>query len=173
MTITVSTDYRTNRGPLENILDGNQSTYWGASDAQSAGKSIVFSFSSPVTFLGITAVSGSANGTQILSGTALQVSRDGVNWKDAGAFDGNKIAVISDLAETKVIAVRILWKGNINKKLAFYEAELDYREEHAYRKKDGVWVPVQKMLQKADDGWLEITDHTAILNKNIINHGTR
>lgn len=79
MTITVSTDYRTNKGPLENILDGNRSTYWGASDAQAAGKSIVFSFPSPVTFLGITAVSGSANGTQILSGTALQVSRDGVN----------------------------------------------------------------------------------------------
>lgn len=172
MTITVSTDYRTNKGSIENIIDGNRSTYWGASDAQAAGKSIVFSFSSPVTFLGITAVSGSANGTQILSGTALQVSRDGVNWKDAGAFDGNKISVISGLSETRVMAVRIFWKGSSNKKLAFYEAELDYREEHAYIKKGGTWLPVKSMQKKNDGRWSDSTDYPAILNKNIIDHGT-
>ena len=44
MTITVSTDYITNKGPLEIIIDGSRTTYWGALDAQAAGKSIVFSF---------------------------------------------------------------------------------------------------------------------------------
>lgn len=168
MTVTVSTDYRTNRGPLENIIDGSRTTYWSALDAQTAGKSIVFSFSSPVTFFGMTAVSGSANGTQILSGTALQVSRDGANWKDVGAFDGNKISVIDGLYETRVTAVRIFWNGKINKKLAFYEAELDYREEHIYVKKDGVWVPVQKMLRRADSVWSENDDYAELNNRDII-----
>lgn len=172
MNIAVSTDYRTNKGPLENILDGNRNTYWGALDAQAAGRTIVFSFSSPVTFLGMTAVSGSANGTQILSGTALQVSGDGVTWKDVGTFDGSKISVISGLFETRVMAVRILWRGNINKKLAFYEAELDIREEYAYQKRNGVWHPLQKMLHRTDGVWLEINDPAVILNKNIIDHGT-
>lgn len=168
MTVTVSTDYRTNKGPLENIIDGSRTTYWGAMDAQAAGKSIVFSFSSPVTFLGMTAVSGSANGTQILSGTVLQVSGDGVTWKDVGAFDGNKISAIQGLHETRVMAVRIFWKGNINKKLAFYEAELDYREEHIYVKKNGVWIPAQKMLRKADSAWSENDDYAELNNRNII-----
>lgn len=168
MTVTVSTDYRTNKGPLENIIDGSRTTYWSAMDAQADGKSIVFSFSSPATFFGMTAVSGSANGTQILSGTVLQVSGDGVNWKDVGAFDGNKISAIQGLHETRVMAVRILWKGKINKKLAFYEAEIDYREEHIYVKKDGVWIPAQKMLRKADGVWSENDDYAELNNRNII-----
>lgn len=167
MTVTVSTDYRTNKGSLENIIDGSRTSYWSALDAQTAGKSIVFSFSSPVTFFGMTAVSGSANGTQILSGTALQVSRNGANWKDVGAFDGNKISVIDGLYETRVMAVRIFWNGKINKKLAFYEAELDYREEHIYIKKDGVWIPA-KMHRKTDGVWSESEAYESLENRNII-----
>lgn len=172
MNIAVSTDYRTNKGPLENIIDGNRNTYWGALDAQAAGKSITFSFSGPVTFFGITAVSGSTNGTQILSGTSLQVSRDGVTWKDAGVFDGNKISVISGLKETRVMAVRIFWNKGINKKLAFYEAELAYHEEYAYRKVNGIWIPAEKVLRNTNGRWGETPDLSDIRNRNIIDHGT-
>lgn len=45
MTITVSSDYKTSKGSLNNIIDGNRTSYWGAQDAQTAGKSITFSFS--------------------------------------------------------------------------------------------------------------------------------
>lgn len=79
------------------------------------------------------------------------------------------LSVIDGLYETRVMAVRILWNGKINKKLAFYEAELDYREEHIYVKKDGVWVPVQKMLRRADSVWSENDDYAELNNRNIIN----
>lgn len=172
MTISVSTDYRTNKGSLENIIDGNRNTYWGAQDAQAAGKSITFSFSRPVTFFGITAVSGSANGTQILSGTSLQVSRDGVTWKNAGTFDGKMTSVISGLSENRIMGVRIYWNGSSNRKLAFFEAEMDLREEYAYRKVNGVWIPAEKVYRNTNGRWGDTTDLSDIRNRNIIDQGT-
>ena len=172
MAISISTDYRTNKGSLTNIIDGNRNTYWGAQDGQTAGKSITFSFSGPVTFFGITAVSGSANGTQILSGTSLQVSRDGVTWKNVGAFDGKMTSVISGLKETRVMAVRIFWNSGNNRKLAFYEAEIDFREEYAYRKVNGIWIPAEKAYRNTNGRWGDTSDLSDIRNRNIIDHGT-
>ncbi|MCI6060843.1 MAG: discoidin domain-containing protein [Dorea sp.] len=172
MAITVSSDYRTNKGSLNNIIDGNRTSYWSAQDAQAAGKSITFSFSGPVTFKGMTAVSGSANGTQILKGTLLQVSRDGSSWKDVGSFDGQLTSMISGLNEHRVMAVRILWNRGNNKRLAFYEAELDYSDEYAYRKIDGVWIPIQAAYRKSAAGWVETKDLSDIQNENLIERGT-
>ena len=120
----------------------------------------------------MTAVSGSANGTQILKGTLLQVSRDGSSWKDVGSFDGQMTSMISGINEHRVMAVRILWNSGINKRLAFYEAELDYSEEYAYRKVDGIWIPIQAAYRKRAAGWVETKDLSDIQNENLIERGT-
>lgn len=172
MTITVTTDYGTNKGPLENIIDGKTNTYWGVSEGQAAGKSIVFTFSGPVTFHGITAISGSANGTQIISGTSLEISSDGVNWKKVGSFNGTKTSTISGLSEQRVTAVRIYWNSGNNKKLAFYEAQFSYTEETSYIRKDGAWHPVRKVYEKVNGRWTEKDDPSVLKDKNILRQGT-
>lgn len=172
MTITVTSDYRTNKGTLQSIVDGDSSTYWGAQEGQAAGKNITFSFSGPVTFMGITTKSGSSNGTQIYSGTSLQVSSDGKDWQTIDTFDGQMSCTLSGFYETRVMAVRLYWNAGNKRKLAFYEAEFDIREEHAYRKINGIWVPVKAAYKKTSNRWGEAEDLSEIQHRNVIDRDT-
>lgn len=155
-TVESSTSHGTYYGSIENITDGDTSTYWWSNDAQSAGTYVQFSFSKPVIFNGLTYQTLNNTGDCISSGTLLQVSEDGENWTTVGTFDGSAELTFSALS-IKCQYVRIYASSSSNKWLCINEITLDYTEivEALLLKIGGAWVKVTAVYQKVSGTWVE------------------
>jgi len=102
----VTCEYSTNYGTytsgtttyaLSNCHDGSTSTYFWSNDAQSEGKFVLMTFSSPVRLTSFQAYS--SNNTDYPHSTNdLQVSSDGSEWTTVGAFSNSQTSTFSGLS---------------------------------------------------------------------------
>lgn len=123
---TASTNYGTYSGSIANLTDGNTSTYWWTNNAQSSGTFVQFTFSTPVLFNGLTAVTLNNTGDCLKSNQALQYTINGTDWITVGNFDGNTTYSFSNLNLKNVLAVRIYATSSVNQWLCVNEITLDY-----------------------------------------------
>lgn len=90
VTVSVSSNYGTYAGAIDNIIDGDTSTYWWTNAAQSRGKYILFTFSDSVTLNSIRVQTTGSSTDYVCSGSVLQTSSDGSTWTSAGSIGGSK-----------------------------------------------------------------------------------
>lgn len=128
ITVSVSSNYSTYSGSISNIKDGDTSTYWWTSVAQSSGKYILFTFNRPVTFNGLTAVTLNNISDCLKSGNVLQVSSDGSDYTTVGTFTGQTTCTFSNINQTNVKYVRIYVTSSSINWLCINEITLDYTE---------------------------------------------
>lgn len=154
--IQSTTSYGTYSGSIANLTDGNTSTYWWTNSAQSQSSFITFSFSKPVTFNGLTAITLNNTGDCISSGTVLQVSEDGNVWTTVGNFTGEAECTFSNLNQKNISYVRIYVETSSNKWLCVNEITLDYIEPviQLYVKVNSAWVAVTDVYKKVNGDWV-------------------
>lgn len=102
-TYTVSTNYGTySTHALSNAYDGNNSTYFWSNQAQDAGRYILITFSDFVNLNRFSTYS--SNSTDFPhSNNYLQVSTDGTNWTDIGAFSEAQTSTFSNITNANRI----------------------------------------------------------------------
>ena len=166
--IASESNYGTYAGSIANLTDGNTSTYWWTDSAQSESQFVLFTFSKPVVFNGLTAQTFNNTGDCISSGTVLQVSTNGTTWKTVGNFTGEAECVFENLNEKDVIAVRIYVETSSNKWLCVNEVTLDYieQENKLYLKDGGAWIAVITLYKKINNIWtiIDQSDYEAIFS---------
>lgn len=168
LTIDFETNYGTYYGSIANVTDGNQSTYWWTNQAQSQSQFILFTFSKPVLFNGLTAITANNTGDCISSGTILQTSEDGNTWNNVGYFTGQPECVFSDLNISNVSYVRIYVETTSNKWLCVNEITLDYVDVNGvYIKSSGSWQLATAIYKKIDGTWVEQNDLDGIFDDNM------
>lgn len=197
-TWSVSTNYSTYSSySLDNINDGDTSTYWWSSNAQSTGYYVLVTFSTPVTLNSFSTYS--SNSTDYPhSINELQVSSDGTNWTTIGNFTDTATSTFSNLSQENVLYVRIYANGSVDNWLVINEITMDYTvvgettysytipniledkqvviifgEDSSYKleiKQNGSWTLVQKIYKKINGIWVEQTDLTTVfdINKNYV-----
>ena len=167
--IEASSNYGTYAGNIANLTDGNTSTYWWTNSAQSESQFVAFTFTKPVIFNGLTALTLNNTGDCISSGTVLQVSTDGSSWKTVGNFTGQAECTFSDLNEKNVIAVRIYVERTSNKWLYVNEITLDYTQQtgQLYLKNGNAWVAVNTVYKKINGIWTAQDNLSLLFNENI------
>lgn len=110
-TYTVSTNYGTySTYAFSNAYDGDDSTYFWSNQAQGAGKYILITFSDFVNLKSFSTYS--SNSTDFpRSNNYLQVSVDGTDWTDIGAFSDAQTSTFSNITNANEIKyVRIYAK---------------------------------------------------------------
>lgn len=102
-TYTVSTNYSTYQTyALSNAYDGNDSTYFWSNQAQDAGRYVLITFSDFVNLNSFSTYS--SNSTDFpRSNNYLQVSTDGTNWTDIGAFSDAQTSTFSNITNANRI----------------------------------------------------------------------
>lgn len=105
VTFELSTNYSTGSGDLDNVTDGDSSTYWRSSNTQSTGYYVMATFTSPVTLTKVELYCGSSS-YYPRSSNVLQVSEDGSNWSQIGTFSGSTTSTFTGEWEN-VKAVRV------------------------------------------------------------------
>lgn len=100
---TVSTNYSTYQTyALSNAYDGNNSTYFWSNQAQDAGRYILITFSDFVNLNRFSTYS--SNSTDFPhSNNYLQVSIDGTDWTDIGAFSEAQTSTFSNITNANRI----------------------------------------------------------------------
>lgn len=123
----VSTNYGTySTYTLSNINDGNESTYWWSSEAQSVGKYVLITFNKFVNLNSFQTYS--SNSTDYPhSCNLLQVSSDGNLWKTVGTFSDAQTSTFSNLNEEHIKYVRIYIEENgVSNWLVINEITMSY-----------------------------------------------
>lgn len=102
-TYTVSTNYGTySTYALSNAYDGDDSTYFWSNQAQEAGKYILITFSDFVNLKSFSTYS--SNSTDFpRSNNYLQVSTNGTDWTDIGAFSDAQTSTFSNITNANGI----------------------------------------------------------------------
>ena len=102
-TYTVSTNYSTySTYALSNAYDGDNSTYFWSNQAQDAGRYILITFSDFVNLNRFSTYS--SNSTDFpRSNNYLQVSIDGTDWTDIGAFSEAQTSTFSNITNANRI----------------------------------------------------------------------
>ena len=102
-TYAVSTNYGTySTYALSNAYDGNDSTYFWSNQAQDAGRYILITFSDFVNLNSF--LTYSSNNTDFpRSNNYLQVSVDGTDWVDIGAFSDEQTSTFSSITNANGI----------------------------------------------------------------------
>ena len=102
-TYTVSTNYGTYQtNVLSNAYDGNNSTFFWSNQAQDAGRYILITFSDFVNLNRFSTYS--SNSTDFPhSNNYLQVSIDGTDWTDIGAFSEAQTSTFSNITNANRI----------------------------------------------------------------------
>lgn len=126
-TYTVSTNYSTYQTyALSNAYDGNNSTYFWSSEAQTQGKYILITFSDFVNLKSFSTYS-SNNRDYPHPGNMLQVSADNENWTDIGTFSDTQTSTFSNITNANNIKyVRIYATSNIENWLVLNEITMSY-----------------------------------------------
>lgn len=187
----VSVEYSTNYSTyssysFDNCHDGDTSTYFWSSEAQTAGKYVLISFSTAVDLTEFSTYS--SNSTDMPNTNSyLQVSKDGETWTDVGQFSGESTSSFTLGAEGKgIVAARIYAKSDIANWLVLNEITMSYAAASidadymytisnitsdktviiifsnesggsAYIKINGEWVRAKSVWIKNATGWTEST----------------
>ena len=124
---TVSTNYGTYQAyNLSNAYDGNNSTYFWSSEAQTQGKYILITFSDFVNLKSFSTYS-SNNRDYPHPCNMLQVSADNENWTDIGTFSDTQTSTFSNITNANNIKyVRIYATSNIENWLVLNEITMSY-----------------------------------------------
>ena len=124
---TVSTNYGTYQAyNLSNAYDGNNSTYFWSSEAQTQGKYILITFSDFVNLKSFSTYS-SNNRDYPHPCNMLQVSADNENWIDIGTFSDTQTSTFSNITNANNIKyVRIYAISDIENWLVLNEITMSY-----------------------------------------------
>ena len=185
---TVSTNYGTYQAyNLSNAYDGNNSTYFWSSEAQTQGKYILITFSDFVNLKSFSTYS-SNNRDYPHPCNMLQVSADNENWTDIGTFSDAQTSTFSNITNANNIKyVRIYATSNIENWLVLNEITMSYESAQLggeyysytisaidsdktvviifnepdvhYVKVDGRWRKVLTAYRKVNGAWEEF-DYT-------------
>lgn len=126
-TYTVSTNYNTySTYALSNAYDGNNSTYFWSSEAQTNGKYILITFSDFVNLSSFSTYS--SNSTDYPHPcNVLQVSADGTNWTNIGTFSDTQTSTFSNITNANNIKyARIYATSGISNWLVLNEITMSY-----------------------------------------------
>lgn len=124
---TVSTNYSTYQAyALSNAYDGNNSTYFWSSEAQTQGKYILITFSDFVNLKSFSTYS--SNSTDYPHPcNMLQVSADGTSWTDIGTFSDAQTSTFSDITNANNIKyARIYATSGVSNWLVINEITISY-----------------------------------------------
>ena len=187
-TYTVSTNYGTYQtNVLSNAYDGNNSTFFWSSEAQTQGKYILITFSDFVNLKSFSTYS-SNNRDYPHPCNMLQVSADNENWTDIGTFSDTQTSTFSNITNANNIKyVRIYATSNIENWLVLNEITMSYESAQLggeyysytisaidsdktvviifnepdvhYVKVDGRWRKVLTAYRKVNGAWEEF-DYT-------------
>lgn len=126
-TYTVSTNYGTYQTyALSNAYDGNNSTYFWSSEAQTQGKYILITFSDFVNLKSFSTYSSNDRDYPHPC-NMLQVSADNENWTDIGTFSDTQTSTFSNITNANNIKyVRIYATSNIENWLVLNEITMSY-----------------------------------------------
>lgn len=124
---TVSTNYSTYQTyALSNAYDGDDSTFFWSSEAQTQGKYILITFSDFVNLKSFSTYS-SNNRDYPHPCNMLQVSADNKNWTDIGTFSDTQTSTFSNITNANNIKyVRIYATSNIENWLVLNEITMSY-----------------------------------------------
>lgn len=184
-TYTVSTNYGTYQtNVLSNAYDGNNSTFFWSSEAQTQGKYILITFSDFVNLKSFSTYS-SNNRDYPHPCNMLQASTDNENWTDIGTFSDTQTSTFSNITNANNIKyVRIYATSNIENWLVLNEITMSYESAQLggeytisaidsdktvviifnepdvhYVKIDGRWRKVLTAYRKVNGAWEEF-DYT-------------
>ena len=126
-TYTVSTNYGTYQTyALSNAYDGNNSTYFWSSEAQTQGKYILITFSDFVNLKSFSTYSSNDRDYPHPC-NMLQVSANNENWTDIGTFSDTQMSTFSNITNANNIKyVRIYATSNIENWLVLNEITMSY-----------------------------------------------
>ena len=126
-TYTVSTNYGTYQtNVLSNAYDGNNSTFFWSSEAQTQGKYILITFSDFVNLKSFSTYSSNDRDYPHPC-NMLQVSADNGNWTDIGTFSDTQTSTFSNITNANNIKyVRIYATSNIENWLVLNEITMSY-----------------------------------------------
>ena len=185
---TVSTNYGTYQAyNLSNAYDGNNSTYFWSSEAQTQGKYILITFSDFVNLKSFSTYS-SNNRDYPHPCNMLQVSADNENWTDIGTFSDTQTSTLSNITNANNIKYVIIYAtSNIENWLVLNEITMSYESAQLggeyysytisaidsdktvviifnepdvhYVKVDGRWRKVLTAYRKVNGAWEEF-DYT-------------
>lgn len=187
-TYTVSTNYGTYQtNVLSNAYDGNNSTFFWSSEAQTQGKYILITFSNFVNLKSFSTYSSNDKDYPHPC-NMLQVSADNENWTDIGTFSDTQTSTFSNITNANNIKyVRIYATSGVSNRLVLNEITMSYEsvglgEEYYsytisavdsdktviiifnepnvhYVKVDGRWRKVLTAYRKVNGAWEEF-DYT-------------
>ena len=187
-TYTVSTNYGTYQtNVLSNAYDGNNSTFFWSSEAQTQGKYILITFSDFVNLNSFSTYSSNSRDYPHPC-NMLQVSADNKNWTDIGTFSNAQTSTFSNITNANNIKyVRIYATSNIENWLVLNEITMSYESAQLggeyysytisavdgdktvviifnepdahYVKVDGRWRKVLTAYRKVNGAWEEF-DYT-------------
>lgn len=187
-TYTVSTNYGTYQtNVLSNAYDGNNSTFFWSSEAQTQGKYILITFSDFVNLKSFSTYSSNDRDYPHPC-NMLQVSADNGNWTDIGTFSDTQTSTFSNITNANNIKyVRIYATSNIENWLVLNEITMSYESAQLggkyysytisavdgdktvviifnepdahYVKVDGRWRKVLTAYRKVNGAWEEF-DYT-------------
>ena len=124
---TVSTNYGTYQTyALSNAYDGNNSTFFWSSEAQTQGKYILITFSDFVNLKSFSTYSSNDRDYPHPC-NMLQVSADNENWTDIGTFSNTQTSTFSNITNAKNIKyARIYATSGISNWLVINEITMSY-----------------------------------------------
>lgn len=184
-TFTLSTNYGTYSGSLDNVTDDDSSTYWWASNAQATGYYILLTFSDYINLNSFSTYSSNST-DYVHSNNQLQVSADNSTWTSVGTFTDSATSTFSNIGAKNVKYVRIYATSDIENWLYLNTITVGYEsaqeagtyysytitsisnnievivifskgEEALYIKLNGAWVKIGKTYQKTNGQWIEIS----------------
>lgn len=185
---TVSTNYGTYQtNVLSNAYDGNNSTFFWSSEAQTQGKYILITFNDFVNLKSFSTYSSNDRDYPHPC-NMLQVSADNENWTDIGTFSDTQTSTFSNITNANNIKyVRIYATSNIENWLVLNEITMSYESAQLggeyysytisaingdktvviifnepdvhYVKVDGRWRKVLTAYRKVNGAWEEF-DYT-------------
>lgn len=182
---TLSTNYGTYSGSLDNVTDDDSSTYWWASNAQATGYYILLTFSDYINLNSFSTYSSNST-DYVHSNNQLQVSADNSTWTSVGTFTDSTTSTFSNIGAKNVKYVRIYATSDVDYWLYLNTITVGYEsaqeagtyysytitsisnnievivifskgEEALYIKLNGAWVKIGKTYQKTNGQWIEIS----------------
>ena len=151
---SISTNYTTYAGALDNLKSSSTSTYWWSGEEQSIGKYVLWTFDTPVTLTKVVTYS-SNSGDRPKTNQKLQVSSDNSTWTDCGTFSNSSTNTFSgtwsDIQYMRIYCTTA----------ASYWLYINY-VTLTYTGSDSWSYDFSKIYQKESSGWTSLSDFSAL-----------
>ena len=155
VSIEVSTTFSTSSSSssIDNIIDGDTSTYWQSSSRSSSGtKYVTFTLSEAVTLTSFECYSASSS-YRPSSTETLQVSSDGSTWTDVGTFSSQTTnSFTGSWASVKYVRIQ----STRSSRLYINECTFGYTATELWD------YEFTKIYKKATSGWEELDNLDAL-----------